>query len=177
MELHAEHAVASHDREAFSAVVHGAERGVLRGDRRVAVHEVEVVAIRDIAQPWMVADPADRVPPDLRDARHTRELHDGSAVEPEARLAGILLAPIEQELHADADAEDRYPALACVAQGGREAEAVELTRAVAEVPDARKHDRRRGPQIGWIADELGARAHRRERLADAGEGADALGDD
>src|SRR5260370_41075236 len=113
----------------------------------------------------MGAGLADRVPPDLRDARHTSELHHGPAIEPEAGLAGILLAPVKEQLHAHADAEDRHPSLARVVQGGREAEAVELPRAVAEVPDPGKHDRARVAKARGIADKLGARADRGERPA------------
>src|SRR5205823_5497344 len=136
-----------------------------------------VVAVGDVADPRMVTRLPHRVPADLRDARHAGELHDRAAEETEARLASVLLAAVEQQLHPHADPEERHAALARAAQPGYEAVAVELARAVAEVPDPRKHHRRRLPQAGRVPDEPGARADGRERLLGAREIADAVIDD
>src|SRR5438105_1241606 len=137
MELHPEQPVTPDDREPLAAVIHRAERHVPCRLRGVAVDEVEVVAVGDVADPRMVTRLPHRVPADLRDARHAGELHDRAAEETEARLASVLLAAVEQQLHPHADPEERHAALARAAQPGYEAVAVELARAVAEVPDPR----------------------------------------
>src|SRR5579859_25733 len=177
MELDPEQAVAAHDRGAVAPVVDGPAHDVVHRQGGVAVHEVEVVAVRDVAEPGVVSGPAHGVPADLRHPRHAAEPGDRAAVEAEPRLAGVLLAAVEQELHADADAEDRHTALACVPQRRREAPAVELARAMAEVPDPRKDDRRRVAERDGLVDQVRACADRGERLAHAREVADAVVDD
>src|SRR3954464_9739664 len=81
--------------------------------------EVEVGPGADAVEEGMVPGPLDLVPADVRERRRLREL-DGPAGKDPERRGVILVAPVEQQLQAEADAEERLVARGPCAHRSRE---------------------------------------------------------
>src|SRR5262245_1298273 len=117
------------------------------------------------------------VPADLRQPRDVAHLAHVPGQQPEPGGVLRLLAALEEELHADADPEDRDAAPARVHHDRPELVSVELARAVTEVPDARQDERASVAQLRLIAHELRVVPDRAERLPHRGEVAHPVVDD
>src|SRR5262249_52090584 len=97
-------------RDEFDAVL-GRRRDDVAIDRLgvEGVHEVYVVPVGHVRQRGHAALHAKLVPPHVRhlELRPVWKAHDLAAEDPEPAHAGRLLALLEEQLHADADTEER----------------------------------------------------------------------
>jgi hypothetical protein len=135
MELRAEHAALTDDAgETLSAVRAASEhvRLVLR-NRVVRVREVETPPV-DALQRRLRACHLDDIPTHVRDDRSVAEPDDPTRKETEAGLVGLLRSRVEQ-LHPDADPEDRTPLGDETAYDLLESPLTEPSAAGPEVPD------------------------------------------
>src|SRR5262249_2129393 len=97
-------------RDEALAVVAAAEDDALVGRvRRERVHVVEGAAGPEAIDERRIGRPLDEVPADVRQLRGAGELADLAAQDAEAFGAAELGRCLEQELHAQADAEQRPP--------------------------------------------------------------------
>src|SRR3989442_4154603 len=112
------------------------------------MHEVEVGGVRDFCEPGMRAHEANAIPSGMRNAHRTAELADASSVQAETRRLRVLVAALEEELHPDAEAEQRNAALADDPHHCHvETKTAKLASAVAEAPDAGEHHRACGQKL------------------------------
>src|SRR3989441_5553934 len=176
MELDPQHPLSADRRPHPAAVLDvGDDRPLVDRLRRVGVHEIEVRGVGDIREPRVRADQPQLIPARVRDTHGPAQLSDSATVEAKTRRRRVLLALLEEELHPHAEAENREAPLARPADRLIQAEAAQLTRAVAEVSDAREHDRARREDLFSIAgdaDVSGARTA--QRALDVREVADAV---
>src|SRR5204863_179557 len=116
--------------------------------RDVRVHEVEVGGIGQRGEPGVHSSPAHAIPTGVRDAHGTGDPPHLAREDPEPGCRGIFLAPFEEKLHPDAEAEERDAPFAYRRDREVEAEPPQLAGAVAEVADTGKDDRPRGEDLG-----------------------------
>src|SRR5439155_19937319 len=116
MELDAEHGIAPDDRGEGPAVLGLPQRrGGTDAARVEAVDVVEVRLGRGAGEHRMRPPPLGQLharPAHVRHRQRRAEPYDGALEEPEAGDVGRLLAPLQEELQAEADAERRLAARA-----------------------------------------------------------------
>src|SRR5262249_23974440 len=145
MELHAEDP-SPRDRRDESAAVgrHGQHVLLVVTDQVIAVDEVEVVPRVDTGEEWRGARESDLVPADVRDAvilASRLEPPHLALDPPEAFGDAALEAARAEQLHAEADAEERdAPDHRVLAQDVVETPGAQVADAVAEGADAGQHD-------------------------------------
>src|SRR4051812_31976859 len=100
--------------------------------------EVEVGAVGDAVEQRMLACPFDLVPADMRKRGGVFEADRATGKEPEG-LSAVLIAPLEQELEAEADAKERPARGEPGADRSSQATAIESSHGRLGCPDAR-HD-------------------------------------
>src|SRR5260221_11265537 len=100
------------------------------------MHEVEMRAVGDAAEPRVRPLQAYFVPPGVWHAHRAAQPAHDAPRETEARRRRILLAAFEEELHADAEAEERHAPGVGVAPRHAESAAPPLGRAGTELADA-----------------------------------------
>jgi hypothetical protein len=177
MELDAEDALALDCRHERAPVARlGQDRGLAGdalGPTGVRMHEVEVGARCDAGEEAVLASTLDLVPADVRQRRRVGEPRRPTA-EHAKRLGAVLVAGLEQELQAEADAQERPahrdPAQDRVDQPGpREPVHRRGGRA-----DSRYHERIRGVEAVGVSGDRDASADRGESLVDGHEVARAI---
>src|SRR4051794_6708502 len=106
MELHAPDPVACNRADELVAVLRRAEHDPVRGDRRERMHVVEGRRVGQPLDQRRLLPPSNRVPADLRDLQPRRiEGADLAGEQRKTTGATELDRALEQELHAQADAE------------------------------------------------------------------------
>ena len=96
----------------------------------------------------MRSSDANAAPSRVGDPHVAPQTSHAAAHQPEARGPGILLALVEEQLHPDAQAKDRDPAVVRDPDDRVEAQSPQLARAVPEVSDARKDEGPRCEDLG-----------------------------
>ena len=103
----------------------------------------------------------------MRDAQTAGlKARDGAGDQPEPRRAPELVGVVEQQLHPEADAEQRQALGHQPADQVREAERVEVAHRLREGAHAREHEAIGGAQLVVVGGDRGARADALERLLD-----------
>ena len=103
----------------------------------------------------MRAHQAQLVPPGVRDAHGSAQLPHAATIEAETRRAGVFLALLEEELHSDAEAEERDAALARAAD-----RFVEIRDAGDPIALAARYDREGADELVFL--DITASAERRD---------------
>src|SRR5438094_3934349 len=154
------------------------DRAGIQRLRDVRVHEVEVGGIGQRGEPGVHSSPAHAIPTGVRDAHGTSDPPHLAREDPEPGCRGVFLAPFEEKLHPDAEAEERDAPFADRRDREVEAEPPQLAGAVAEVADTGKDDRPRGEGLGLgPRDAHVRRAGASQSALNAGEVADTVVED
>ena len=174
MKLRGEDVVFPNGRRKRIAVIRGGgDDAFVRGLRIKAVDEINVAAAFHAAIEGAIrARDLDLIPRDLRNFQSglLREPHDVAAKNSQPRRATIeLLAPLEQRLIADTDAEERFAGLDEIARGFEQFLFAQSVDAVVERAHARQHDGRRVTHLGGALCQAHVRADLEQRLVDAAQ--------
>src|SRR6185295_18045713 len=138
---------------------------------------VDVLAVADAVQHRMGLGGMKLVPAHVRDRHVHLQAAHAPGQEAETAMDPVLLALLEQQLHADADTEQRPSLIHRLAQHGHEAAALDLLHGGGKGAVTGQHEHVRAPQLGDVAAEHGGRAQVAERLHHAAEVPDPVIDD
>ncbi len=157
-----------------SAVVGGRDHHVGGSVAVVGVDEVDVRAVGDAVEDRVRAPGLQPVPAHVRHRELPLEAPDAAGQEAEAGVASVLLALLEEELHADADAEEGLSLLDRLAQDRHEAPPFDLGHGGRERPVAGQHERVGAAQGLRVPGEQDLRPRAAEALRHAPEVPDAV---
>src|SRR5579875_1811039 len=177
MEHAREHGPAGDARGELGAVARrGGDERRIGGHRVVGVHEVDVGAVGDAREHGDGPHDAQRIPAHVRHLARgvAREAHHAPGEDAEPAHAGRLLALLEEELHADADAEKGASRARRLTHRLDEPRRREVFHARAEGALAGQDDGGRGGDAGRVARDLGRVARPLDRLLCAAQVADAV---
>lgn len=157
MELRAEGGAADGDGGDLAAVVGDrGDRAWVRGPKLIAVDEVEGRLVRKLLEQRRPMLDADRVPADVRDSqRRDLEPDHPTLDQAQPRVLAVLLARLGEQLHSQADAENRPSGSDQSGERVGESALVEAAHPGAERANSRQDQPFRPLRGDGIGDELG----------------------
>ena len=165
-------------REAVAIIRARRDDGLVRRLRKKAMNKINVAAACDAAiERTIRLHDVELVPADLRDFQSWlfREADDAALENSESGGAGIeFLAPLEQRLIADADAEKRFAGLDEIARGFEQVLLAQRVDAIIERADAGQYHRPRIADFAWRPCNAHVRADLEQRFVDTAQIAGAV---
>src|SRR5690348_9920969 len=141
------------------------------------MHEVEVGAIGHPVPKLGIAGLSETAPPDHRQAQRRADLDHSPGEQAEAFVPSVLRRLFEEELVAEADAQDRFASLRQLDDPAAEAALLEPRKRGREGADTGKHDACGSLEVLLVRGEPWLGAHLEQGTLDRADVADAVVDD